>query len=55
MKHTPCKAHHHYPTRSIVVMWVKSVQTELTSEIYSKSSVRATGKILLIKSSQNTN
>ena len=42
-------------TRSIVVIWVKHVQTELMSEIYSKSPVRAIGKVLLMKFSSNAN
>ena len=37
------------PTRSIVVIWVKYLQTELMVEIYSKSLVRAIGKVLLVK------
>ena len=36
--------------RSIVVIWVNRFQTELMAEkIYSKSLVRAIGKVLLIK------
>ena len=37
------------PTRSIVVIWVKIVQTELMVEICFKSLVRAIGKVLLMK------
>ena len=37
------------PTRSIVVIWVINFQTELVVEIYSKSLVRAIGKVLLMK------
>ena len=37
------------PTCNIVVMWVKIFQTELMPEIYSKSPVRAIGKVLLVK------
>ena len=40
---------------SIVVIPFKNCQTELMVEIYSKSLVRAIGKVLLIKSSKNTN
>ena len=36
-------------TRSIVVIWVKFFQTELMVESYSKSLVRAIGKVLLVK------
>ena len=36
-------------------MGKKNVQTELMVEIYSKSLVRAIGKVLLVKFSQNTN
>ena len=36
-------------TRSIVVIWVNIFQTELMIEIYSKSQVRAIGKVVLIK------
>ena len=32
-----------------MVMWVKDFQTELMSEIYSKSSVGGIGKVLIIK------
>ena len=35
------------PTRSIVVIWVNIFQTELMAKIYSKSPVRAIGKVLL--------
>ena len=35
------------PRRSIVVIWVKICQTELVAENYSKSPVRAIGKVLL--------
>ena len=35
-----------------MVIWVKNVQTELVDEIYSKSLVRAIGKVLLIKDRQ---
>ena len=42
-------------TSSIVVIWVKILQTELVIEIYSKSQVRAIGKVLLVKFSWNTN
>ena len=31
------------------IIWVKNFQTELVAEIYSKSPVRAIGKVLLIK------
>ena len=41
--------------RSIVVIWFKVFQTELMVEIYSKSLVRAIGKVLLIKFSKKTN
>ena len=37
------------PTRSIVITWVKNSETELMAEIYSKSQIRAIGKVLLIK------
>ena len=37
------------PTRSIEVIWVHFFQTELMVEIYSKSLVRAIGKLLLMK------
>ena len=37
------------PTRSIVVTWVNLNQIEVMVEIYSKSLVRAIGKVLLIK------
>ena len=37
------------PTRSIVVIWVKIIQTELKVEIYSKCLVRAIGKVLHVK------
>ena len=37
------------PTRSIVVIWVNNLQTELMVEIYSKSLVRAMGKIFHMK------
>ena len=37
------------PTHIIVVIWVQNVQTELMVEIYSKSLVRAIGKVLLMK------
>ena len=36
------------PTRSIVVIWVNNFQTELMVEIYSKSLVRAIGKVSLV-------
>ena len=35
--------------KHIVVIWVKKIQAELMAEIYSKSVVRAIGKVLLIK------
>ena len=34
---------------------VQKIQTELTAEIYSKSSVRAIGKVLLMEFSYNIN
>ena len=37
------------PTHTIVVIWVNIFQTELTSENYSKSPVRAIAKVLLMK------
>ena len=37
------------PTGSIVAIWVNFFQTELMVEIYSKSPVRAIGKVLLMK------
>ena len=37
------------PTRSLVVMWVNFLKTELMVEICSKSLVRAIGKVLLIQ------
>ena len=37
------------PTPSIVVIWVKKCQTEFMPEIHSKSTVRAIGKVLLVK------
>ena len=37
------------PTRILMVIWVKILQTELTVEIYSKSQVRAIGKVVLMK------
>ena len=37
------------PTCSIVVIWVKNLQSELMCEIDSKSLVRAIGRILLMK------
>ena len=37
------------PTLGIVVIWVKTVQAELMVEIYSKSLVRAIGKVLIMK------
>ena len=37
------------PKRSIVVIWIKKLQTELMVEIYSKSLVRAIGKIFHMK------
>ena len=37
------------PTHSIVAIWVRIFQTELLVEIYSKSLVRAIGKVLLMK------
>ena len=39
------------PTRSIVVIWVKKIKTEIIIEIGLKSLVRAIGKVLLMKSS----
>ena len=33
------------PTRSIVVIWVNVVETELMAEIYSKSPVRDIGRV----------
>ena len=39
----------------MVVIWVKSFQTQLMVQIYSKSLVRAIGKVLLIKFGRNTN
>ena len=36
------------PTRILMVMCVKNLQTELMAEIYSKSLVRA-GKVFLMK------
>ena len=50
-----CEVQHTYgsterePTHSIVVVWVTNFQSELMIKIYSKSLVRATGKVLLIK------
>ena len=38
-----------YTTRGTVVIWVKICQSELMAEIYSKSLIRAIGKVLLIK------
>ena len=32
-----------------MVIWVKNLQTELMVEIYSKSLVRAIGKVFLMK------
>ena len=43
------------PTCSIVLIWVKHFQTELTVEIYPKGLVRAIGKVLLIQFSKNSN
>ena len=37
------------PARSIVIIWVKFVQTDLMVEIYSKSLVRSIGKVLLME------
>ena len=37
------------PTHIIVVIWVIFFQTELVAENYSKSPVRAIGKVLLMK------
>ena len=37
------------PTRSIVVIWVNFIQTELMVKIHSKSLVRAIGEVLLMK------
>ena len=37
------------PTRGIVVIRVKNVQTEIMVEIYSKSLAVAIGKVLLLK------
>ena len=37
------------PTSSIAVIWVNFFQTELMVEIYPKSLVRASGKVLLMK------
>ena len=36
------------PTRIIMVIWVKKIQTEIMIEILSKSLARAIGKVLLI-------
>ena len=36
-----------------MVIWVKYLQTELMVEIYSKSLVRAIGKVFLVKMSKN--
>ena len=41
-------------THSIVVIQVKMFQNEYTVEMYSKNLVRAIGRVLLMKSSQNT-
>ena len=38
-----------------MIIWVKILQTELMVEIYSKSLVRAIGKVFLMKLNQNTN
>ena len=32
-----------------MVIWVKKIQTEIMVEVYSKSVVRAIGKVLLMK------
>ena len=37
------------PTRSIVIIQVKTFKTELMVDIYSKSLVRAIGIVLLMK------
>ena len=42
-------------TQHIVVIRVKISQTGLMVEIYSKGLVRAIGKVLLMKFSENTN
>ena len=39
----------------MVVIWVQIFQTEFLVEIYSKSLVRAVGKVLLMTFSYNTN
>ena len=44
-----------YTTRSTVVIHANKNQNELMVEIYSKSLVRAIGKMLCMKFSQNTN
>ena len=36
------------PTRILMVIWVKNLQTELMVEIYFKSLVRAIGKVFLM-------
>ena len=36
-------------THSVVVIWVKNLQTEIMARIYSKSPVRAISKVLLVK------
>ena len=38
-----------------MVIWFKIVQTEFMVEIYFKSLVRAIGKVVLMKLSQNCN
>ena len=39
----------------MVVIWVNYFQSELMVEIYFKSLVRALGKVLCMKFSENTN
>ena len=38
-----------------MVIWINFLQTELRVRIYSKSLVRAIGKVLLMKLGKNTN
>ena len=41
--------HKREPTSILMVIWVKNVQIECMVEIYSRSLVRAIGKVLLMK------
>ena len=42
-------------TRSVVIIWVKQILTELMAEIYSKSPIKTVSKVLLMRFSWNTN